>query len=392
MRIRTLSSSLSTISPSCHLLFFIKQTTTLPFSSLTSPPTTSANPTPFTKDYLIRTFGFTESRSSSLFDRFHIAERAQTPDLLLQTLRQFGFSEDHIRATVRNTPQILFCEDDAVLKPKLRFFQQLGLIGSDLGLFISKNSTLLTHSLDRRLAPSIDIVKGVLAPNGGDCDTNDLFSVLRRCKWIIAKDPKLRLLPNISFLQSCGIVGSQLSTLLKRRPILFAQKESRLRDLVRKVEDMGFSIDSRMFVHGLFTLSCIGPETLERKFKVFEDYGFSREEIAEMFRTTPSLPRTSEEKLKLGIEFFMDVVGYNRTVLVHKPKILMYSLEKRLIPRHRVFVILRSKNLLKTMKKVPSFISVVELSEDAFLDRFISRFLDCAEELLVIYKDDFSNL
>ncbi|KAK9096839.1 hypothetical protein Sjap_022336 [Stephania japonica] len=398
MRIRTLSSSLPTISSSPQLFFFIiKQTTTLPFSSLASPhtttTTTTTNPTPFSKDYLIHTFGFTESQSASLLDRFRIAKRPQTaPDPLLQTLLQFGFSEHHIRAAVRNTPQILFCHVDAVLKPKLTFFQQLGLIGYDLGLFISKNSTLLTHSLDRRLAPSIDIVKGVLAPNGGDCDKDDLFWVLRRCKWIIAKDPKLRLLPNISFLQSCGIVGSQLSMLLKRRPILFVQKESRLRDLVRKVEDMGLSVDSRMFVYGLFTLSCIGPETLERKFKVFEDYGFSREEIAEMFRAMPGLPRTSEEKLKLGIEFFMDVVGCNRTVLVRKPKILMHSLGKRVIPRYRVFVILRSKNLLKTTKRVTSFISMVELSENVFLDRFIYRFSDCAEELLVIYKDDFSKL
>ncbi|KAJ4952318.1 hypothetical protein NE237_029150 [Protea cynaroides] len=37
------------------------------------------------------------------------------------------------------------------LKPKLQLFQEIGLTGSDLGRFISKNSGLISFSLDRRL-------------------------------------------------------------------------------------------------------------------------------------------------------------------------------------------------------------------------------------------------
>lgn len=93
--------------------------------------------------------------------------------------------------------------------------------------------------------------------------------------------------------------------------------------------------------------------------------------------------RASEEKLKLGMEFFMNTIKFEKTLLVHRPTILMLSMEDRVIPRYRVLQILKSKRLLK---REPSFINVLSLTDEEFLDKFISRFADDAEELLVAYK------
>ncbi|KAF2320969.1 hypothetical protein GH714_032265 [Hevea brasiliensis] len=232
----------------------------------------------------------------------------EKPQSVFCFFQNLGFSNSHIQSAILLTPQILFANIEKSLKPKIKLFQDIGLVGCDLGKFISKNSPLLTASLKEKLVPRIEILKKLLL---NDEKNEDLVKVIRRCNWLISKNPESRLLSNIAYLKSCGIVGSQLSMLLKRQPRLFVMQESRLRDLVSRVLNMGFSINSRMLVHALYTVSCLSDETFERKFGILKSYGFSEYECIEMFRKAPGLLRTSKEKLKLGIDFFLNVTSRN---------------------------------------------------------------------------------
>lgn len=295
-------------------------------------------------------------------------------------LQNLGFSETQIRSAVRVSPHILFSDIDKTLKPKIEFFQQLGFVGSDLGKFISKNSTLLSVSLERRLIPCVEILKKILSNNeNNQC----LLRVLRRCNGVVKGDPESRLLGNIAYLKRCGIVGSQLSMLLTRQPWLFVIQENKLRGLVSRVLDMGFVVNSRMLVYAVYTVSCMSHETFMRKLDFIRSSGFSSDECMEMFRKAPGLLRASEEKLKLGIEFFMNTIKLERSVLIRLPSCLMFSMEERVIPRYRVLQIMKSKRLLK---KEPSFLHMLNLTEEVFLTKFIVKFSDHTEELLVAYK------
>ncbi|KAA8517153.1 hypothetical protein F0562_017446 [Nyssa sinensis] len=363
--------------PTRHFLHLFSTVASLPHAGThTSPPI----PNPSIVNYLIEAFGFPERRARSISNRFLWIETTEKPQSVVHFFKQLGLSETHIRSSVRISPQILFSDIDKTLKPKLQFFQELGLTGSDLGRFISMNSTLFTRNLDGKLVRCIEIIKKTLTD---DDNNQDLIRVLKRCNWVSTKDPDSRMLGNISYLESCGIVGSQLSVLLKRQPLLFIMQESALRDLVSRVIDMGFSTDSRMLVHAVFTVSCMSIETFARKLELFRSFGFSKDECMGMFRRAPGLLRTSEEKLKLGFEFFMNHTEFGKPVLLLRPTSLMYSLEERVIPRYRVFQILKSKKLLK---KGLNFVNLLSFSEEKFLEKFISRFRDDAEELLLAYK------
>ncbi|XVF61731.1 hypothetical protein PTKIN_Ptkin08bG0154000 [Pterospermum kingtungense] len=201
-------------------------------------------------------------------------------------------------------PRILVADVEKKLKPKIKFFQDLGLVEPHLGKFFSRNSALLTCSL-RKLGPSIQFVKEVLGYNN-----QHLFKVFNRCNGFIATDGLLKLSRNIEYLQSCGIVGSQLS------------------------------------------------------------------------RKIPSVFRVSGEKLKLGIEFYINVAKVDKNVLVSRLLLLMSSLEDLVIPRYRVLQVIKSKKLLKTD---PSFLYVLNFTENEFL-KFMSRFPDDLEELLIAFK------
>ncbi|KAI3700439.1 hypothetical protein L2E82_45068 [Cichorium intybus] len=325
--------------------------------------------------YLTESLGFSKPRALSLSTRFSSSET--NPQSVIQLLKSLGFSNNDIQTWVNESPQILFADAEKTLKPRIQFFQDLGLTGSDLGKFISKNPCYLSNRFER-LKPCVDVVQNLM-----NHDNENLIRTLRRCNWADIKQPVTRISANIKYLEQIGIVGSQLVTVITRQPRLLIMGESELKDLVSKVLDMGFSIDSRMLVHALYTLSCLSDETVKRKLELFQSFGFTKADCIDMFKRAPGLLRVSESKLKLGIEFFLKTVKFDKAVLVRRPTCLMLSLEERVIPRYKILNILMSKGVFF---KTPKFLNVMWLPEDEFLQRFIFKNRDTAGELLLAYK------
>ncbi|KAG5568243.1 hypothetical protein H5410_064742, partial [Solanum commersonii] len=301
---------------------------------------------PILLNYLINTLGFPKPKAVTISDRLSWVRSVEKPKLT----------------------------------PKIQLLQELGITGSDLGRLLSTKAILLTRSLDKILKPSIEVLNEVLIKS---TDNGDWFRVLLRCDWVIYGSPHLRLVPNISYLQSVGIVGSQLSSLLKRQPHLFVTHGSKLKKLVSELMDIGFSTDSRMLVHGLHTLSCMSQESISKKLLLIQSFGFSKSECMVMFKRAPCLFRGSEKKIRLGLEFFLETVKLQKSTLVQRPTLLMFSMKERVIPRYQVFQLITSKKL---MKKDPKFYDMMCLTEHHFLEKYVSRFTENAEELLMAYK------
>ncbi|KAH7861411.1 hypothetical protein Vadar_025788 [Vaccinium darrowii] len=330
-------------------------------------------------NFLIETLAFSEPQAISISNLFPPTKTLQKPHSVVQFLRQLGFSNTQVRSSIRIKPHMLFSDIDMTLKPKLQFFQELGLTGPDLCKFISTHPVFLFYSLERTLIPCVDIIKKTLV---NDKNNQDLIFVLQRSHRF-SNQSISRLKCNIAFLESCGIVGSQLSMLLKRRPSLMFSREQSLKNIVLRVSDMGFLIGSRMLVHAVDMVSCTSVETFNWKIELFRTFGFSADECMEMFRRAPNLLAISEGKLKLGMEFFLNEVKFERSKLVRRPICLLFSMEERIIPRYKVLQVVKCKKLLK---KEPSLATALGFSEEKFVEKFISRFRDDAEELLVAYK------
>ncbi|GJV10402.1 RNA-directed DNA polymerase, eukaryota, reverse transcriptase zinc-binding domain protein [Tanacetum coccineum] len=109
------------------------------------------------------------------------------------------------------------------------------------------------------------------------------------------------------------------------------------------------------------TLSDKGVE-LQRSF------GWTEDEICTMTRSSPLCLRRSEGAIKAKLEWFKEEIGYGGEYLSTHPKLLVYSLEKRVIPRYKVLASLKEKNVLKSKL---SFCTVVALSEEKFVRDFV---------------------
>ncbi|CAI8618543.1 unnamed protein product [Vicia faba] len=305
--------------------------------------------------------------SGTTFPRNH-------PLSVINFFKQIGFSQIQIQTIIRQRVQILFSDVDKTLRPKLDLFQQLGFQGSDLSGFISKYPTILTASLNKTLVPSVEAIKKIVR------NEKDLIHVLCKCGQIL---PKYQLfVSNIAFLESCGIVGNQVLILLKRQSRLLCLSQSAIRNYVLQAVELGFHQNSRMLIHALHTISGLRKETFKRKLDLIQSFGFSKDETLQMFKKYPALFRVSDKKLKVGIEFFLHTVMLPKSALANQPVILMYSIEDRVFPRYRVFQLLKSHNLCK----VPSFVYVLCLSEEMFLGKYISKFKENTEALLIAYK------
>ncbi|CAH8280847.1 unnamed protein product [Arabidopsis lyrata] len=295
--------------------------------------------------------------------RYPNLKSLEQPRSVIQMLKSYSFSDTQIQKSIRVHPQMMFYKVEKNLEPKLRFFEEIGFSGSDLGKFVSQHSSGIGISLVRKMIPTVEILKSIVAPKH-----EHLTVILSRCGWLLGRDPNLFLLPNISYLKTCGIVGSQLASLLRRQPRIFNVPEEKLRGYVSRALELGFNLNSRMLVHAVLSLNII--------------------------RRSPGLIRCAEDKLTLGFEFYMKRMGIEREALVKRPCVLMYNLEKRVIPRLKVLQILRERGLLlkEEKKKKKKMFDIVEMTEEANLEKYVVRFGDeTAEELLVAYKSHLLN-
>ncbi|GER47585.1 mitochondrial transcription termination factorfamily protein [Striga asiatica] len=362
---------------------FLKSSRNRSYTTTSTTPDLSSNNNLLT-NYLTEFLNYTPHEAASISSQVSPRLSTQNPDSVVNYLKSLGFSTAHLQSAIQRQPMLLFLDVDKNLKPKIDFYQELGLHGPHLPVLISKNPGFLTGSLDKRLKPSIEAIKKVLELYFSlkkDEINLLVFSILSRPGFIITSWSRME--SNMAYLRSCGVMDSQLIMLLKNYPMIFVTPGDDLKGLVSRAVEMGFKAGSKMLIYGVLVLYSYNPKTLSRKFELFRELGFTRDECDSIFVKWPILFKTSEEKLRRGVEFFTKTVGFDRSMLVGSPSLLTLSVEKRMIPRLRVMEMVKSRGLLE---KEPSFVGVLHMTEKKFLSVYVSRFSSDAEELKEAYK------
>lgn len=340
-------------------------------------------------NFLIDSLKCPKQRAQTITSHFSHVKSLEKPQAAVHFLKIHGFSDTQIRSMLNSRPQILILDVEKILKPKLIYFQELGIPKPHLAVFISKNPMLLTCSLDKKLKPCIELIKKVLEliqPDTSKCNINDdMFHILSRYAWVIGKDS--RLLSSIKYLESCGIVGSQLVMILKNEPRLVYMSETKLKSLISRATELGFVVGSRMLVYGVFACYSNSAETLSRKYKVLQSFGFSKCQCTKMLLKSPHLFKSSEVRLRRGIEFFLNTVMLDKSMIVDWPQYLVFSMEKRVLPRYRVFKILKSRGLVE---KLPRISSLLSYTEKTFMEKYVLKFEEDAKELMLAYEGHLS--
>lgn len=116
---------------------------------------------------------------------------------------------------------------------------------------------------------------------------------------------------------------------------------------------------------------------------MFKSCGWSEEGVFNAFRKVPGILAVSERKFLASMSFLVDELGCELSEIRSHPLLFTFSLEKRLIPRHEVLKILKSKGLVE---RGVNLFSVLRMQENLFMKNFVLNFLDKAPELQEAYE------
>ena len=111
-------------------------------------------------------------------------------------------------------------------------------------------------------------------------------------------------------------------------------------------------------------------ELLNDKVKVLENASLVKHDIKKILEKDPRFVCASLGKIEKNMEFLRCTLGFEPIVLLTYPALLNYSVEKRMMPRYKVFQYLNSFKGHNDHRM--SLISSLIISEKIFTERFLS--------------------
>ncbi|KAF8401523.1 hypothetical protein HHK36_012463 [Tetracentron sinense] len=330
----------------------------------------------FTVSYLISSCGLSPESALSASNKvqFETPERA---DSVLTLFKNHGFTESQISKLIRKRPDLLLYIPEKTLLPKLEFLCSIGVSSLDLAKILSSEPSILTRSLESHIIPSFNFLKSIVHVD------QKVASAFRRTTRIFLQDIQKHVAPNIKLLQELGVPESNISLLITHLTSAVALNHARFIKIVKEVKELGFNPMKSMFVLAIEMLSGSKKSTRERKFEIYRRWGWSEDEILSGFRRQPQIIGLSDEKIMKGMDFFVNKMGRESAVVARTPKILLLSLEKRIIPRCSVIQALIFKGLIQKDFNIGT---VLMPTEKYFLERYVTKYLEEVPQLLNVYQ------
>ena len=305
--------------------------------------------------------------------------------MVISVFKKYGFSQTQISNIIRAFPSVLLSDPHKTLLPKLEVFQSKAFTSSDIATVLSKNSKILQRSLKNYIISSFFLFKNFFGTN------EDIINAIIRFGIIPVGRFNTCVLPNVNLLREIGVAESNISSLLKQKHSVAVTNPVRFKEIVEKVKEMGFNPLKFSFIQAVFAMVGMNKSTWERKVNVYKRWDLSQEEILAAFRKCPCCIIASEDKIMQVMDFYVNKMGFEASFIVNRPILIIYSLEKRLIPRASVIEVLQSKGLIK---KNIHLARVFSSSENSFLQKFVTPYMDKVSDLLKLYKGklDFSKM
>ncbi|KAI0507026.1 hypothetical protein KFK09_013144 [Dendrobium nobile] len=341
--------------------------------SFSSTAENSSVKSTFMVDYLIGTIGLSsEAAIKSSKSLSHIKSPSK-PDAVLHFLKESGFNDACIRYMVSKNSRILTAKVETTLKPKMIALKKFGFSESEILQLVSKNPVFLIHG---GIQSKIKFWRGFLGSK------ENLLHALLRGKRLICSNLDTNIIPKISFLRDCGFLDNQIASMINNNPNFIVMSLDSIKRLKNRAEELGFSYGSGAFCSVMVSLCQISRATMESKLKLLGSFGWSEAEVSSVIRKAPLLLETSEKKMKKMMDFLVKRAGCEPSFVMKHPRLLMFSLERRMVPRQYVLQLLKSKDLIK--RKL-SFYSFMTISEKKFLEKYILSYGEKMPDLYQVY-------
>ncbi|PKA51606.1 hypothetical protein AXF42_Ash002973 [Apostasia shenzhenica] len=351
-------SNLSFFTPTNSAFFSSPKFPPFPFFCTTSIRSLSPE-SPFLVEYLIRSVGLLPKDAIRVSKSIAHIKSLSKPDCVLKFFKQSGFSDSNIKKIVCARPCILRANVESTLNPKMKALLELGFTQSEAVKLFSAAPFFL---FIKEIRPKIEFFKALFRSN------ENLIKAVSGNNILLGSSIERKIKPNISFLKELQLSDHQTMFLNRRCEGFITRNIKFLKIVVNRVKELGFVPGTRMFFNALFDLSKVSENQFHDKCDLLKSFGCSEVEIISVIRKVPRLTVISRIKLQDKADFLVKEAGLKLSYLIAHPVLLCYSLEKRLIPRINVLLLLRANRLLQ---REVSLVNAIQISDKKFMECFI---------------------
>ncbi|CAL5081085.1 unnamed protein product [Urochloa decumbens] len=353
----------------------------------------STSATPFSlEDYLVASCGLPDhARSASkkaLAEASKISVRAFNelssarhypgfnPDAVLALLSGIGLSRADIADVVAADPLLLRSRVDRLEPRLLALRDRIGLSVPQIASFLVVGSRAVRKCHD--VCPKILFFINLYGSFG------NLLHVMKGCNSLLTADLDRVVKPNIAFLHQCGMSAQDIAQICSRNSRVLTLNPDHLKEVMHRVEELGVPRSSVLFNLAVAALATTTKEKDTSRLELLKStLDCSTSEVATAVFKRPDILERSDENLLRKIQFTINEVGLEPQYILKNPGLLTFSLEKRLVPRHRVIKVLLTEGLLKSNW---SFCSLATLGEKTFRLKFI----DCHKDSVTGLADAYA--
>ncbi|PON72178.1 Mitochodrial transcription termination factor [Trema orientale] len=287
-----------------------------------------------------------------------------------------GFSDKQMTMMIMKRPQLLFFNANKTFKPKLDFFKSVGFTDEDVAKILSSEPYILERSLENRIIRSIEVLKRVV---GAD---EDVVKAVKGCYWILEYNLEEMLEPNISMLKSHGVPERIILRWFLLHPKTLLLRPQRITEILAEVVKLGFNPNTSLFVLAFRSMAVMSKTLWEQKVEAYKSFGLSKDQVYSAFKSQPMFMLTSEKKIKKMMNFYINKLKMEPSVICRSPNILLYSLEKRIIPRSSVLQLLMSTGYLKEA----NILYYLRMSEKQFVEKLVRKFQVVLPDVVKAYE------
>ncbi|CAL5046920.1 unnamed protein product [Urochloa decumbens] len=341
-------------------------------SRLHSTIASTVSPKPFAvEDYLVATWGLTRAQALKSSKKISHLKSPSNPDAVLAFLSDLGLPRSDIAAVAAVDPQFLCAGVERTLAPRVAELSDLGLSRPQIASLVPLAlCSFRSSSLGRNFA-------FWLSAFGGSFET--LFKAMRFNRGLLAAHVERVAKPNLSLLQQLGLSASDL---YRFHPRLLTMPPTRIQEAVVRIDEFGVKRNSSLFRTALVLFATLDQRLLTKKFEALQTLGWSSDDIQMAVRKMPSILGMSIARMHRNLKFLTRDVGLETPYIAQRPVLIMYSLERRLLPRHCVLEDLKAKGLLNAGV---DFYNMVACPDKKFIDKFVLPYKESFPDLAGAY-------
>ncbi|EEF50875.1 conserved hypothetical protein [Ricinus communis] len=271
---------------------------------------------------------------------------SRCPQLLSYSLEQvktrvrfyldMGMNEKDLGTMVFDCPRVLGYFTLKEMNQKVNYLKEFGLNNEDVGRLLAFKPELMCCSIEERWKPLVKYLYYLGISRDG------MRRILTIKPMIFCVDLEQTIVPKVRFFKDIGVREDAVGNMLvKFPPLLTYSLYKKIRPVVIFLmtkagvseRDIG-----KVIALGPELLGCSIAHKLDLSVKYYLSLGIGRRQLGEMIADFPMLLRYSIDLLRPKYRYLRRTMVRPLQDLIEFPRFFSYSLDGRIIPRHKILV------------------------------------------------------